>query len=285
MDIDDLRTFLLIAEGRSLSAVADQIHLSQPAVTRRIKRLEEQLDSPLFDRVGKRMLPTAAGRALIPGARQVLQQWTDTQRELSNLKANVSGPLTIGTSHHIGLHRLAPVLRHFRARFPTVALNIQFEDSEVTHQMVSDGQIELAIATLNPAGSDHLTTQAVWNDPLVFVDRSARSASLEELSQLPCVLPGEATYTGRIVTEEFKMRGLTLKPTMSTNYLETIEMMVGVGLGWSVLPRTLTKSLHIINLNEGLELQRSLGLITHPERVRTNAAQAFIDTLMDYADV
>ena len=62
-------------------------------------------------------------------------------------------------------------------------------------------------------------------------------------------------------------------------------MMVGVGLGWSVLPRTLTKSLHIINLNEGLELQRSLGLITHPERVRTNAAQAFIDTLMDYADV
>src|SRR2546426_1778475 len=106
MDTQALAAFIAVAESASFSRAGEALHLSQPAVSKRIAALEEQLRSPLFDRVGRRIGLTDAGRALLPYAKRVLQDIEDGRRALSHLSDKVSGRLSIGTSHHIGLHRL-----------------------------------------------------------------------------------------------------------------------------------------------------------------------------------
>ena len=200
MQLVELRTFLAVAEKKSFSAAAQRLHITQPAISKRIQSLENHLGANLFDRIGKRVYLTEAGNLLIERAEAMLRLAKDTEKEIFNLNDTISGRLNLATSHHIGLHRLAPVLKEFSKRYPDVQLDIQFEDSEVAYQMVRSGQVELAVVTLNPDRTDldaDLIATAVWHDPLVFVSSVAKSnaASMRMLADQPCILPGLATYT------------------------------------------------------------------------------------------
>ena len=283
MNFNDRQAFVAVAEHGSFSIAAQTLHITQPAVTKRIANLEDVYDTRLFDRIGRRVVLTRAGELLLPNAKALLNAAQDTQRQLQNLSAQVSGTLSIATSHHIGLHRLAPVLREFRTTYPDVALNLTFEDSEVAHQMVRQGDVELAVVTLDPAGEVDLHTELIWSDPLVFVSdqKLQKVVSLAALAERPCVLPGMATYTGRIVTDRFSDAGLTLQPVMSTNYLETIGMLVSVGLGWSVLPATMQAELQVLKVDTP-PLTRNLGMVSNPQRVMSRAASAFIEVLQTF---
>ena len=285
MNFNDLQAFVAVAEHASFSVAAESLHLTQPAITKRVQNLELLYEIRLFDRIGRRVVLTQAGETLLPNAYQLLHTVQDTQRQLQNLSSQVSGTLSIATSHHIGLHRLAPVLRRFRSAYPEVALNLSFEDSEVAHQMVRQGQVELAVVTLDPAGEADLTSIRIWHDPLLFVSHKPASTtlSLSELAEQPCVLPGQGTYTGRIVTDRFTAAGLSLNPAMSTNYLETIGMLVSVGLGWSVLPATMQGDLHQIPVATET-ISRTLGVVLNPQRVLSRAASALVDVLQEDAD-
>ena len=286
MQLVELRTFLAVAEEKSFSAAAQRLHITQPAISKRIQSLENHLCTNLFDRIGKRVYLTEAGNLLIERAETMLLLAKDTEKEIFNLNDTISGRLNLATSHHIGLHRLAPVLKEFSKRYPAVQLDIQFEDSEVAYQMVRSGQVELAVVTLNPDRTDldaDLIATAVWHDPLVFVSSVAKSnaASMQMLADQPCILPGLATYTGRIVMDRFAQAGLTLKPTLSTNYLETIGMLVSVGLGWSVLPQSMVGDLTALEVNCE-PIYRTLGSVVNGKRTLTNSASAFLTVLDDY---
>lgn len=147
MDLNSLNTFIAIAETGSFSEAGERLHLTQPAVSKRIAALEQQLNARLFDRVGREVNLTEAGRALLPRAYQLLNVLDDTRRALNNLTGEVSGRLVLATSHHIGLHRLPPLLRAFTRAHPQVALDIQFLDSEVAYEEILHGRAELAVIT------------------------------------------------------------------------------------------------------------------------------------------
>ncbi len=286
MQLVELRTFLAVAEEKSFSAAAQRLFITQPAISKRIQSLENHLGTPLFDRIGKRVYLTEAGSLLIDRAETMLRLAKDTEKEIFNLNDTISGRLNLATSHHIGLHRLAPVLKDFSQRYPDVQLDIQFEDSEVAYQMVRSGQVELAVVTLNPDDTDldaDLKANCIWRDPLVFVSSASEplATTLQMLAVQPCILPGQATYTGRIVMDRFARAGLTIKPTLSTNYLETIGMLVSVGLGWSVLPRSMIGDLSVLEVNCE-PISRSLGSVINGKRTLSNSASAFLTVLEDY---
>ena len=290
MDFNDLRTFLAVAECQSFSRAADRLHLTQPAVTKRIQALEANLDTRLLDRMGRRVELTHAGRLLLPRARQLLSALKDTEALLQNLSDRISGPLQLATSHHVGLHRLAPVLRTFAERFEDVDLDIRFEDSEAAHELIRRGDSELAVVTLDPEGPGELKYLPLWDDPLCFIVSAdhplavSGRLSLAELGRHPAILPGLATYTGRIVAELFASRAIELNAHLSTNYLETISMLVGTGLGWSVLPASMVgPDLRRLE-TDAPALRRTLGCVTNPQRTRANAAQAFIDVLEEFGE-
>lgn len=287
MDLATLNAFIAIAELGSFSEAAERLHLTQPAVSKRIASLEQQLNVRLFDRLGREVSLTEAGRALLPRAYQILNVLDDTRRALVNLSGEVSGRLTLATSHHIGLHRLPPLLRAFTRAHPQVALDIQFLDSEVAYEEVLHGRAELAVITLAPETREPVHAVAVWDDPLDFVAAPehplARNGpvSLRDVAHHPAVFPGGNTFTHHIVRRLFEAQGLTPNIAMSTNYLETIKMMVSIGLAWSVLPRTMLDE-QITRLSlPSIQLSRQLGYITHTERTLSNAARAFMRLLDD----
>lgn len=283
MDVDNLRAFLAVANCGSFSRAAKQLHLTQPAVSKRIAALEASVQRPLFDRIGRQVQPTQAGRALLPRAETILAQVNEAKRALADLSGEVRGELRVATSHHLGLHKLPPVLRTFASQYPAVNLQFDFLDSEVALQQVVAGACELAVVTLSPAPIEQLVYTPLWLDELTFVTGAASalpaSVELGTLSGLPAILPDLNTYTGRLVKLCFDQHGLPLSLSMTTNYLETIKMMVSVGLGWSVLPRTMldgnVRALEV----EGVALSRILGIATHHKRHLSNAAQAFYDVL------
>ena len=113
MDLGALDAFVAIADTGSFSAAGERLFLTQPAVSKRIAALEAQLGRRLFDRVGREVALTEAGLALLPRARRILAELDDSRRALGNLDAEVGGRLSLATSHHVGLHRLPPLLRAF----------------------------------------------------------------------------------------------------------------------------------------------------------------------------
>lgn len=285
MNIDNLRAFASVAERGSFSGAASQLHLTQPAVSKRIAVLESELGVSLFDRLGRSTELTEAGRALlarIPDVEQSLQRAAQAVRDLAK---EVGGPLRIATSHHVGLHRLPPVLSTFQRRYPAVNLDIAFVDSEQAYDLLRSGDIELAVVTLAPGDVSRLHSEALWTDRLsVMVAREhalagQRRVHLADLAAHPALLPGPDTFTGQIVRRHFAAAGLVLIQRMATNYLETLRMLASVGLGWTVLPRFMAgDGLHCLGVH-GTPLQRTLGLLTHGERSLSRGARAFADLL------
>ncbi|HRC73439.1 MAG TPA: LysR family transcriptional regulator [Candidatus Competibacter sp.] len=287
MDIASLHAFVTIADNGSFSSAADRLHVTQPAVSKRVATLEEELKVRLFDRLGRTVRLTEAGSVLLPRARRILAEVDDSRRALRNLSGIIAGSLRLATSHHIGLHRLPPVLRIFTARHPQVRLDMRFLDSEVACAVMLRGEVELAIVTLPPNVEAPLESLPLWSDPLVIV--AARTHPLAQLptiapSQLagyPAILPSEATFTRRIFEKELNRAGVSISVAFATNYLETIKMMVAVGLGWSVLPRNMLDGELVEIPIIGLSLERMLGVVRHTGHTLSNAARALLKILQD----
>ncbi|KAA1193896.1 LysR family transcriptional regulator [Pseudohalioglobus sediminis] len=291
MDLQTLQAFMLVAENNSFSQAAEKLHLTQPAVSKRIALLEEQLGAPLFDRIGRQVSLTEAGTALLPHAKAVQQELAAAERAVRDLSGEVGGELRLATSHHIGLHRLPPVLSRFSRDYPGVHIDIDFMDSEQAYELISQGKSELAVVTLAPTQESTLVANPIWHDPLDIMIardhallRGDRVPDLAALSQHPAILPGLNTYTGQIIKRLFDAHELALQVSLATNYLETIRMMATVGLGWTMLPRSMRdESLSTIDV-AGVAAERTLGLVYHRGRSLSRAAQAFIDTLLEFAD-
>ena len=285
MDTQNLKAFVLVAESGSFSQAAEKLHLTQPAVSKRIALLEEQLGSDLFDRIGRNITLTEAGHALLPHARSVQQELEAAQQSVRDLAGEVTGQLRLATSHHIGLHRLPPVLSAFSKTFPAVHIDIDFMDSEQAYELIMQGKAELAIVTLAPAEEACVITLPVWPDPLDFMVgiqhplARVSNLNLATLSEHPAIMPGLNTYTGQIVARLFNQHNLTLQVSMATNYLETIRMMASVGLGWTVLPRSMRDdTLATLHLGK-TSIKRTLGIVYHRGRSLSRAATAFIDVV------
>lgn len=296
MDTTSLKTFLTIAELGSFSLAAEKLYLTQPAISKRIQSLETEMDTRLFDRIGRQSLLTPAGKILLNHAQVILQQLEDSQREISNLSQQVSGKLSFGTSHHIGLHRLPKILKQYSQLYPDVELDIHFMDSELVYQLVQSGKLELGIITIPDQDKNELDIISLWQDTLVFVagkthplskrgkGKSRKNANnsrlnLRTLAEYPAILPSKNTITRQIVERVFQKNGISINTSLATNYLETIKMLVGVGLGWSVLPESiLDASVEILDMPR-MQLSRQLGIVRHPQRTLSNAATALLKLL------
>ncbi len=286
MNTVNLATFVAVMRTKSISLAAGQLFITQPAVSKRIKNLEEEFNVILFDTIGRGIIPTSSAHELLPFAKRWLEEYELCKTCLIDAKKIATGRLVIGTSHHIGLHRLSPVLKQFTQQYPAVQLEVQFMDSETAHRAVLDGEVSLAFLTLPPHYDRRLVYHALWSDTLYFVAgvisslAQERDISLLKLAQYPAILPAESTFTTQITLAEFAKHNLRPRATMNTNPLESIRMLVSVGLGWSVLPEILIdQNLVKLDIDEEVDLQRHLGVVYNPALTQSSGTQAFLQNL------
>jgi DNA-binding transcriptional LysR family regulator len=296
MDTQSLQAFISVAETESFSLAAQRLHLTQPAVSKRIANLEETLDVQLFDRLPRKAILSPAGEALLPKARHIITELMDIKTELASLSGDVSGTLRIGTSHHIGLHHLPHLLRQFHTAYPNVKLAMQFLGSEAACEALALGELDIAFATLPLNDHPKLDMQAVWRDPLKFVCAHThplaknKRSSFKELSQHEAILPEANTVTFEIIENAFKNEGVSLQTalpsrhretiSMMSSYMETIKMMTSVGLGWAVLPEHMAIDKDLIQLKVSSKIiYRELGVLQRKGKTLGTAGRAFLAIL------
>ncbi len=296
MDTQSLQAFICVAETESFSQAAQRLHLTQPAVSKRIAQLELSLSSQLFDRLPRKAVLTPHGEALLPKARHIINELMEIKTELASLSGDVSGTLRIGTSHHIGLHHLPHFLRQFHNTYPQVKLAIQFLGSEAACEALAQGELDIAFATLPLNEHPKLSMQPVWRDPLKFVCAHThelsklKKLSLKDLGQFEAILPEPNTVTFEIIENAFKKEEVSLQSalpsryretiSMMSSYMETIKMMASVGLGWAVLPEHMAEDVDLFKLNIGpKQLYRELGVLQRKGKTLSTAGRAFLAIL------
>jgi len=285
MDSRNYQAFLAVAELGSFSKAAEVLFITQPAVSKRIASLEQWLGHQLFDRAGHSILLNESGRTLLPMAQRIIRDIEESKQVLANLEGTVSGHLSLVTSHHIGLRRLPATLQQFNRQYAGIKLDLAFMDSEDACQRIEKGDFEMGIVTLPIKASGQLKLTPIWQDTLCIAAAPDHpllqqdNVTLADLAEHRAILPSRGTYTRSIIEGQLVQQQRVLDVVLETNYLETIRMMVSVGLGWSALPRTmLANDLQEVPLKE-LNMVRTLGLVQHAQRGVSSASRAFIDLL------
>ncbi len=319
MDIPNLKAFVAVAEYQSFSLAAESLFITQPAISKRVASLESELGVTLFDRLGRQVQLTEAGTTFLQSCRRILSDLSVSTDEVRALSATIGGKLRMATSHHVGIHRLPPVLKTFTQAYPDVELDLLFMDSELACHDVANGTLELAVVTLPDEADASLLTELIWPDPLVIVTAPdhplANNPVLNEpdsktgikqktgttqntniaqktnathlktgvtpnvLSEHAAVLPAVGTVTRKILFDALRPFDIKLETALETNYLETIKMMVSVGLGWSALPSSMIDNSIVEVPINGLHMQRQLGAVQLKNRTLGRAAKAFVKML------
>ena len=285
MQISQISAFLTIAELESFSLAAERLHITQPAVSKRIRQLEQNMNTVLFDRIGKRSILTPDGKAFLPHAERIFHEIKTYKSSLSQQHDKPTGILSLATSHHIGLHRLPQVLRDFKIKYPQVDLELHFMDSEDACVAIANNELELAVVTLPEQADDRLNLEPVWIDameivlapdhPLAQFERIDKNRLLD----YPAILPSMGTFTRKIINGYFATGKDRMKIVLESNYLETIKVMVSANLGWSMLPVSMLDSALVGKRLEGLEIRRSLGIVTRKKRTLSPSSSAMVSML------
>ncbi|HXG36701.1 MAG TPA: LysR substrate-binding domain-containing protein, partial [Dehalococcoidia bacterium] len=167
MDIGQIEAFIQVANYKSFSRAAQAIHLTQPSITARIQALERDLDEELFERHGRRLLLTDAGKAFLPYARQVLktiQEGRDAVAEVAGLKA---GSLQLGVLPTIGSYLLPRLLLDFGGRYPNIDVAVFNRPNEQILQLVLSDQVHLGI--LRPQNHPDIENIPLFDDEIILV--------------------------------------------------------------------------------------------------------------------
>ena len=289
LDTQQLLTFLAIAETGSFSAAASRLHVSQPAISKRLSQLEQRLGFALFDRLGQRVVLTYRGERLLPAVREIQSCLDDIAVAAQLSDDRLSGRLALSLSHYCGLHLLPGVLEEFSSRYPDVLLDLSFHDSERAIEQVAIGDVALAYATLPPRLDPRVHAQVLWQETLqpVVAARhcpTGRAADLRSIGErLPLILPAEATSTRTAIDRWLDDCNLTPPAVIEINQLESIAVLAATGVGWAVIPATLQRSGLIALPGEMCPLPaRELGLIEPVGRAVNPLAEAFV-ALVDRA--
>ncbi len=241
MDFFQLLYFRKVAETKSVSRAAEELLITQPAVSKQIKALEEELGERLFDRLGKKIFLTRAGEILYGHVEKILRSVEEAKDSVKGLSGECAGELVIGTSDHISLHRLPGVLKSYSATYPKVDLKLKCHRSETILDMVGRNLVDLGVVTL-PNAAVGLVSRVIWKDPmsLVFPKGHAlgalRGIRLRDVARHGLILPEPGTTTRKMIDAAFSRRKLVPNVAMEVAYIETIKGLVKIGLGVSILP-------------------------------------------------
>jgi DNA-binding transcriptional LysR family regulator len=241
MEFYQLVSFSKVAETKSISRAAEELFVTQPAVSKQIKALEEELGDRLFDRLGKKVHLTRTGEALYGRAVKILRSVEEAKAAVKGLSGECSGELVIGTSDHISLHRLPDVLKSYIATYPKVDLKLRCHRSETILDMVGGNLVDVGVITL-PKVTGNLVSKVIWKDPMSLVFPKGhplallKSIRLRDITKYRLILPEPGTTTRKTIDDAFAKGKLVANVGMEVAYIETIKGLVKAGLGISILP-------------------------------------------------
>lgn len=293
MDFRRLEVFVKVFQEKSFSKAGQALLLAQPTISEHIRLLEEDLGLTLFDRQGKEVLPTPAGRLLYQYANQLMALRQDSLRAMNQFRDLGSGELLIGGSNIPGQYVLPVLLGRFKERFPKIHLKVVIGDTQNIGDNLLEGTIELGIVG---AQVDHrkISCQMLTSDELVCILPPGRppgqqgSIKAEVLFTFPFILREKGSGTRKTMEKAFQKLNLDIKDLqvvaeMGSN--EAVRQAVKAGVGISIISRrAVAEDLELGRLQElkikKLPLLRSFFLITLKQRTLSPLALEFKEFIL-----
>lgn len=246
LDTFHLRTFVTVVEAGTYSAAAEQLHMSQPAVSQHIRLLEEQLDGVrLFRRVGKRMVATHAGEVLLTVARDLVVLAERAEEQVKALKGQIGGHVTIGCTPSSGERMLALMLAAFHERFPAIMPEVQVASAATLLESMAQQKLRLLLLEDNQRrrgwdthhlASERLVLMAARGHPWLQQEQVPVGA----LNDQPLIMPPLGSPLRRNLDDALRKRGLALprlKVVMETESVSLALNAVRAGIGLAFVPQ------------------------------------------------
>ncbi len=289
MDFYQLLYFRKVAETKSISRASEELLITQPAVSKQIKALEEELGEKLFDRIGKKIFLTRTGEVFLVHADRILRSVQEAKTAVRDLSEECSGELIIGTSDHISLHRLPGVLKAYISAFPKVDLKLRCHRSETILEMVDKNLVDIGVITL-PRVTANLVSRVIWKDPMSLVVprdhplAALKKIRLKDVARFGMILPEAGTTTRKNIDLAFTRRNLIPNITMEVAYIETIKGLVKAGLGVSILPdkaveQEIQSETLVKTKIQDADFSRDLGVVYLKDKFLSRPAVAFLEFL------
>lgn len=250
MNLQQLITFSTVVSEGSMTAAAEKLYLTQPAVSQQIRNLEEELGVGLLERGARHARPTVQGQLLYDYARRIIQLTQQAQAAIQTMAEGVQGQLRIGTLNSLGLQLVAPAVATLLKHHSRVSIELIYEEAKDIVRMMADGKLDVAIlpeqlsAAVQTMGG---TGGAIQQRPLykdeMWLVASGKDPSLPEevsvadLGQRPFVKLTER-YEGfdQAFSGAMARSSVKLNVVFESNNVGTLKRVIETGLGWGFLP-------------------------------------------------
>ncbi|MDH3225863.1 MAG: selenium metabolism-associated LysR family transcriptional regulator [Thermoleophilia bacterium] len=294
MDLGHLLTFRIVADRGSFSRAAQELGLSQPAVSNQIRTLEARLGQRLLDRGGRSVEMTPAGEVVYQAALRMLEQQDRLRHDLANISEEVSGRLAIGSSTGPGELLLPRLCAEFSRLYPDVQLALEVHDTQAVCERVLAGRVEIGFVGAARAQRG-LAFEAVITDELVLAApadhllASRKSVSVEELADIPMLVQQQGSGVRAVVEDALAQKGTSRGPhsvAMEMGLQQSVKAAVLDGLGVTVISRSAIAR----ELEQGAlvavsivdpPLTRDFHAVWRDGRTLSRASAAFLDFVRD----
>jgi DNA-binding transcriptional LysR family regulator len=288
MDLRRLRLFLAVVDEGGFTRAAEAEFVSQPSVSQAIRELETELGTPLFHRVGRGVVLTAAGEALVGPARQSLRDVETARVAVEAVRGLESGHLDLCALPTLAVDPLAPLVGAFRTAHPGVAVRLaDAEGPAEVASLVTTGDVEIGITVEHPA-NEILPTVALGNQEMLVVlppgsPERARALPAEELAHRPIVTTPHGTSTRQLLDEAFAAADVTPSIAVVTAQREAVLPLVLAGAGATLLPQPLAQTAERLGAVVAPLLPRVMRSVVavHRGGVLSPAAHAFLVLALD----
>ena len=291
MELGQVEAFLAVGTFDGFRRAAAALNLSQPAISARIKALEDSLGVALFERGSRGLGLSAAGRAFKPHAEQLLRLVAGARQAVHDVRAEAGGALQLVAALSICTYLLPDVLKQFQAAHPSVLITVRSGHSKEVLDIVLRGEAEIGIARSlhHPA----VETISLRDDPLILVGRAAdwparrRRVSLASVADRPLVFFDRGSSDWTLTQGLFRRAGLVPHAAMEVETIETAKRMVERGMGLAFLPHLAVareigrRRLAVIEIADAEPLSRSLDVIHPRQRPLSPEARALLGVLRD----
>lgn len=290
ISIDDLRAFLEIARTRSFSLAADKLLVTSPAITRRIKKMEELIGEPLFERTTHMVRLSPAGEELFPRAEQLLREFDAFETVAMTMSGNRSTTIRFASVTSVAGSVLPQMLADFHDRFPACRFDLQDGHGTIVHRLVEEQVVEFGIGT-RPALGSNLNFDHLIDDPIVAaVPKSdplfaAQALDWTEVAQHDfMILKGESSFFGHV---ELELRHAA-KPMPPGTRVRDVSTLLGF-VEQGATPIIVTGLIASRCRGPGVKaiaiadpvLYNALGIVTYPNRQLSTAAADLVAHLRE----
>ncbi len=287
---------MFTAEAGSVSRAARRLGIAQPSLSVQLKRLEDHLAVRLFDRHGRGIALTDAGRLLLPRARRILDDIRTAEELLRREVSAGEGAIIVGAIPTIAPYLIPPVLGRLRATFPNARVEIREDYSAQLAEALADNLLDFALVAA-PFTYDAAEIESLGRESLLVAVPRAHDAvhhgrmTVEALRVDNTVTLDRAHCLGEQIAGFCSSRQVTPNVACRTTQLTTVFAMVDAGVGVSIVPamaaRAFSDARHVCVPLDGVTLEREIIVAWRRDRTRSPLARAFVDLvraeLLDYS--